>query len=137
MEAQGAEETTEEPAVQNGEEADKTNEDKKQTKAVAPKTEEKPKKNKKADTSGGLASGVITLNIAHPTNPAKLKEMEEQIKQVPELRIVLIGGSLDEGTEIIVSAESPIPLLETLSGLPSVSEVNKKGKITQVVLKAD
>ena len=124
MEAQGSEEMAKEPTVQNSEDAGKP--------------EERPnKKTQKTTASSELVSGIISLNIAHPTTPAKLKELEEEIKQVPELKIVLIGGAIDEGTEIIVSADNPIPLVEILSSLPSVSEVSKKSKLTQLVLETE
>ena len=97
---------------------------------------EKAKDNRK-NTDGELFNGIITLNVMPPIDLNQFKNFEEAIKQIPELRLVLIGGSMDEGNEVIVSAESPIPLLSILKDLPSVAEVNKKGKSTQVTLKSE
>ena len=92
-------------------------------------------KDKNADSK--LVSGIINLSMVPPVDPIQLRKFEEDLKQVQELRLVLVGGSMDEGTEIIVSAENPIPLLDILSEIPAVAEVNWKGKINQVTLKSE
>jgi hypothetical protein len=48
----------------------------------------------------------------------------------------LVGGSISEGTEIVVSVKKPIPLLEILNGMAPVEQTTKKGKKIQIVLKA-
>ena len=89
------------------------------------------------NTDGELFSGIITLNIMPPINLKQFKKFEENLAQIQDLRVVLIGGSMAEGNEIIVSAETDIPLLETLRNMPNVAEVNKKGKPIQITLKPE
>jgi hypothetical protein len=83
-----------------------------------------------------LYKGIVKLTIVPPVDSGQVRELEEHLYQVQDLRLVLVGGSIDEGTEIIVSAESPIPLLDILREMPPVAQVIKKGKIAQVTLKA-
>lgn len=88
---------------------------------------------KKADAE--LDKGTVRLTIEPPVDSGQLKRLEEGLYQVQDLRVVLIGGSVDGGTEIIVSAEEPIPLLDILREIPSVAQVARKGKTTQITLK--
>jgi hypothetical protein len=72
-----------------------------------------------------------------PVDSGQVRKLEEHLSQVPDLQLVLISGSVAEGTEIIVSTESPIPLLDILRDMPPVAQVTKKGKATQITLKVE
>jgi hypothetical protein len=72
-----------------------------------------------------------------PIDIGQVRKLEEYLYQVQDLRLVLVGGSVDEGTEIVVSAENPIPLIDALRELPPVDQIVKKGKTIQLTLKAE
>jgi hypothetical protein len=79
---------------------------------------------------------MVKLAISSPVDYDELRELSEYLRQVRELRLVLVGGSGEGGTKIIVSAEKPIPLVSVLREMPPVEQVVKKGKEIQVTLKA-
>jgi hypothetical protein len=108
----------------------------------AKKAEAQAKEEAKQDARGkdkgsaaGTYKGIIRLTIMPPVDSGQLKKLEEHLSQIPDLRLVLISGSIAEGTEIVVSAESPIPLLDILSEIPPVDQVTTKGKTIQITLK--
>ncbi|MBM2831469.1 MAG: hypothetical protein HW414_521, partial [Dehalococcoidia bacterium] len=94
-----------------------------------------------ADTTKGaepardeLYSGKVTLLIAQQAKYDRLREFERSLAQVKGLRIILVGGSADEGNKIVVSAEQPIPLLNILNELPFVESLSKKDKWNDKVI---
>ncbi len=89
------------------------------------------------DTSAELYKGEVKLTVVPPVDLDQVRKLEEHLSQVNDLSLVLIGGSATEGTEIIVSAESPLPLLDILGELPPVAEVTKKGKNIHITLKTE
>ena len=86
--------------------------------------------------SAELYEGIVKLAIASPVDYEQMKELSEYLRQVQNLHLVLVGGSVEEGTKIVVSAEKPIPLVSVLREMPPVEQVVKKGKEIQVTLKA-
>ena len=66
-----------------------------------------------------------------------MKKLEKYLYQVQDLHLVFVGGLVDEGTEIVVSAGKPIPLIDVLREMPPVEQVVEKGKKIQVTLKAE
>ena len=80
-------------------------------------------------------SGVIRLMIVSPADYERVKNLEESLGRVKNLRVVLVGGSAREGTRIVVSAEEPVPLLSVLSEMPPVEQAVKKGNDIQITLK--
>ena len=91
----------------------------------------------KEAVSAELYQGIVKLTIVPPIDLGQVRKLEEYLSQVQDLRLVLIGGSVDEGTEIVVSAENPIPLTDVLREIPPVEQVVKKGKKIQITLKAE
>ncbi len=87
--------------------------------------------------SAELYKGIVKLTIMPPIDIGQVRKLEEYLYQVQDLRLVLVGGSVDEGTEIVVSAENPIPLIDALRELPPVDQIVKKGKTIQLTLKAE
>ena len=77
----------------------------------------------KEAVSAELYQGIVKLTIAPPIDLGQVRKLEEYLSQVQDLRLVLIGGSVDEGTEIVVSAENPIPLMDVLREIPPVEQV--------------
>jgi flagellar biosynthesis GTPase FlhF len=84
-----------------------------------------------------LYKGVVELTIVPPVGLGQLENLEKDLRQVENLRLVLVGGSVDMGNRIVVSAEEPIPLLRILRELPIVEQVVGKGSEIQVTLKAE
>jgi len=101
----------------------------------AKQAEEKARKEAE-QVSAELYEGMVKLAIASPVDCDQMRELEEYLSQVQELRLVLVGGSVEEGIKIVVSAEKPIPLVSVLREMPPVEQVVKKGKEIQVTLKA-
>ena len=85
---------------------------KKEAERTAKEMARKAKKEGKQKNNGDLISGTITLHIASPVKPVQLKQLEEQIGQDENLRLVLTGGSVIDGSEIIIAAENPVPLAD-------------------------
>jgi chemotaxis protein histidine kinase CheA len=84
-----------------------------------------------------LYKGVVELTIVPPVGLGQLENLEKDLRQVENLRLVLVGGSVDRGNKIVVSAEEPIPLLRILGEMPAVEQVVSKGSEIQVTLKAE
>ena len=82
-----------------------------------------------------LYKGVVELTIMPPVDLGQLENLEKDLRQVENLHLVLVGGSVDEGNRIVVSAEEPIPLLRILKEMPAVEQVVRKSGKTQVTLK--
>ena len=83
-----------------------------------------------------LYSGMVKLVIARPVDYERVRKFERVLAQVKDIRVVLVGGSADEGNMIVVSVQQPIPLLAILSELPSVEGVSKKDRGIEITLKA-
>jgi colicin import membrane protein len=83
-----------------------------------------------------LYEGMVKLTIASPVDYEQIRKLEEYLRQVQNLHLVSVGGSTEEGTKIVVSAEEPIPLASVLREMPSIEQVVRKGKEIQVTLKA-
>ena len=116
--------------------ANKEAKETKKAEAQAKKETKKAAKKEDKGTSAEMHQGMMRLTIVPPVDSEQLKRLEEQLYQVEDLRLVLIGGSVDGGTEIVVSAENPLPLLDILEKMPPVAQVVKKGKTAQITLKA-
>jgi len=119
------------------EEAKKAQKAKALSKKKAEQQAEERAKKKAGEAGPELYQGMVRLTILPPVDSGQVSKLEEHLSQVKDLRLVLVGGSAAEGTEIIVSAENPIPLMDILKEMPPVAQVTKKGKATQITLKAE
>jgi hypothetical protein len=116
---------------------EKAKKETKKAKAQA-KQEAEPVAKKEDKRSGAeLYKGILRLTIMPPVDSGQVRKLEEHLSQVPDLQLVLISGSVAENTEIVVSTENPIPLLDILRDMPPVAQVTKKGKATQITLKVE
>ncbi|TET26991.1 MAG: hypothetical protein E3J67_00270 [Dehalococcoidia bacterium] len=79
----------------------------------------------------------MELLILSPVDLAQIKKLEESLSQVPDLRLVLVSGSVDEGMRIAVSAGKPMSLVDILRKMPLVAQADKKDKEIQLSLKAE
>jgi len=101
----------------------------------ARQAEEMAKKEAEEVVGAGLYEGIVKLTVVSPVDLGQMRKLEEYLCQVQDLRLVLVGGSVDEGTTIVVSAEKPIPLIDVLREMSPVEQVFKEGNEIQIVLK--
>ncbi|MBA7603373.1 hypothetical protein ES703_10481 [subsurface metagenome] len=144
---QGAKEAKEQAklAAQKAKEAQKEKkaEKAKPAKEKAKKAEKaKPAKEKvekaaEPSVDAGTYQGAVTLAIVPPIDLGQLDSLKKDLGQVENLHLVLVGGSVEGGSKIIVSAEEPLPLLDILKEMPAVDQVFRKGSEIQVRLKAE
>jgi hypothetical protein len=87
------------------------------------------------EVSTQLYEGTISLVIMPPAGALQIKNLEERLRLIQNLRVVLTRGSVDEPTRIVVSAEQAIPLIDALSKIPIVDQVTKEGKKIKISLK--
>ncbi|MCL0090835.1 hypothetical protein M1O13_02430 [Dehalococcoidia bacterium] len=142
-EAEEAQERAEK-AKREAEEAKKAREAEKKAKkeaeqAAKEKARREAKEAKKAREAEKKAKyeGLAKLAIESPVDYDQMRELEEYLRQVQHLRLVLVGGSVKEGTKILVFAQKPIPLINVLREMPPVEQVVKKDKEIRVTLRAD
>ena len=127
-----------EGAMTEAEEAKKAKEAGAKAKKEAEQTaKETAKRESKEAVSAESYRGIVTLTIVSPIDLGQARKLEECLHQVQDLRLVLVGGSVAEGSEIIVSAEKSIPLIDILREMPPVEQVVKKGKKIQIRLKPE
>ena len=90
----------------------------------------KEREKREADEAGkaSLSDGLTELTIAPPVDLGQVRKLVECLSHVQDLRIVLIGGSPDEGIKIVVSTGKPVLLVGALREMPPVEQVVKKGK---------
>ena len=65
-----------------------------------------------------------------------MMKLEAQLYEVPNLRLVSVGGSAAGDTKIVVIIDKPLPLVSILREMPPVKSVGKKGENIQVALAA-
>jgi len=83
-----------------------------------------------------LYKGMVKLTIASPVDYEQIRKLKEYLLQVQNLRLVIVGGSVEEGTKIVVYAEKQIPLASVIREMPSVEQVVRVGNEIQITLKA-
>ena len=102
----------------------------------AKEVQEQAKKEAKEVGGAELYEGEVKLTIVSPVDLDQMRKLQEYLRQVQDLHLVLVSGSVDEGTAIVVSAAKPIPLIDILKEMPPVEQVVKEGTKIQIMLKA-
>ena len=74
------------------------------------------------------------LIIPQSTNFSEVAEFKTYLKEDTNLKIIMSGGSTDEGSIIIVSTESQ-NIFPVLNEIPLVESARRKGEDIQVKLK--
>ena len=108
-----------------------------QAKQEAKEAKEKAKDEALPPMDAKLYKGVVRMTIMPPINLAQIVSFEADLGHIESLRLLSVGGSAEEGTTVIVSAESPTPLISILREFSSVEEVVGKGNKIEVTLKAE
>jgi hypothetical protein len=72
----------------------------------------------------GSRTGMIKLIIAHKDAAYDhMLDFENSLRQIPDIRLVMISGTTSDGAQIIVSSERSVALSDILRQLPMVEEV--------------
>ena len=103
-------------------------------KAKAVKAE--AKREAKPAAGAGLYKDTVKLAIMPPIDLGQVKQLEERLRQVENLQVVLVSGSLAEDCMIVVSVEKSIPLVDVLKAMPVVERVVASNKKIIVQLKS-
>ena len=127
--AEGTDKEAREAKEQGKRENEKTREADLHAEAAAKETEV-------VEVSTQLYEGTINIVLMPPAGVLEIKNLEEKLRLIRNLRVILTSGSVDEPARIVVSAEQPILLIDVLSQMAVVDQVTKKGKEIQVLLKA-
>jgi two-component system response regulator DegU len=75
--------------------------------------------------------GVIELALAPNVNVSTLCELHRQLKQDPNVDVLSIKGSVNEGLKIRMLMRTPIPILEFVKGMAAVREASEDNSPTQ------
>jgi two-component system response regulator DegU len=75
--------------------------------------------------------GVIELALAPTVNVSTLCELHRQLKQDPNVDVLSIKGSVDEGLKIRMLMRTPIPILEFVKGIAAVRDASEDNSAAQ------
>jgi len=89
----------------------------------------------KQDIDSEIYEGDVKIVIPSPVGFEQVRQFEESLAQVENLKIVWTGGSVDEGALITVSVQKPMTLTRTVREIPAVEKVNKRENKIEVMLK--
>ena len=99
----------------------------------------KSKKKKEAELAlvTEVYSGTVKLTIAPPIDFSGIKNLQDSLNQVKNILLILIGGSVDEGSFIVINLEKPVQMLDvrTLPTIEQTSINNKKNSNIIITLK--
>ncbi len=79
----------------------------------------------------------MKLVITPPVDPNRVRAFEENLHQIQDLRLLLVGGSVTESAQIIVSTKEPKSLIKALSEMPLVKEAAGEGNEIRVTLEPE
>ena len=88
---------------------------------------------KDADTA--LYTGTVNLTIRPPVFVSQVRALEKCLRESPDLRVDLIGGSSTESNIIIsIDKQKPVMLINVLRAMPPVKQVITKNNQIIIVL---
>ena len=96
------------------------------------KAKEEADKEAKAEA---LYEGRVKLMLMPPVDSEHMKEIGENLSKLKGLRLLLVGGSIEGGAQIVISVKKPTPLIKALKQMPLVEDAADNGKEIQVWLK--
>lgn len=104
----------------------------------------KAKKAKKARGGKGrvgkkaeeVYEGDVQLVIRSPIHSGQLRQFQECLERVENIRIAWFGWSEGKGSVIAISVQKPTPLIKVLSKVDMVEDVTKKAKNIVIILKS-
>jgi len=86
---------------------------------------------------GELCKGEAKIAIKPPVDFRTIRKLQEYLSGVRGLQLVSVSGSESDGTEIIVSSEDPLPLMDVFKKMPLIDQVDKGRNKIQLMLKSD
>ena len=87
------------------------------------------------DTGSKIHDETVQLVIPLSASRSQLAQFREYLENVEDLTIVMVGGSMDEGSIITVSPPESTDLVRILNQIPVVENARKKGEDIVVKLK--
>ena len=132
-----AEQQAKEKAKAEAEEAKKAKEVEARAKKEAEEAEKKTKEEAKEvhKVVQDIYEGNFELVVPSPVSFEQVKQFAERLRQVENLKVVWLGGSVDEGAIIGVSVQKPMTLIQVLNEMPAIEKVDKKGEKIIAMLK--
>ena len=80
------------------------------------------------DLDNELFKGYVRILVPLSTSSAKLEMFSRHLKKIEGLKIVIVGSDEKEGHFIVVSLDKEMALMRSVSLIPSVTYVARKGK---------
>jgi hypothetical protein len=84
-----------------------------------------------------LYKGMMKVFINAPAEPLKIKALGEKLNDIENLRVLVISGGMGKNTEVTLSLNEDMPLIDILNSIPEVAGVTIKGKDIQLTLNQD
>ena len=78
--------------------------------------------------------GIVRI-VLPQANLNQVKIVEQYLLQIQNIRLLLVGGSVESGSEFIVSADKPVPLTSLLEGIEFLEVVVAKGNHIQLTMR--
>jgi ATPase subunit of ABC transporter with duplicated ATPase domains len=128
-----AEQEARERAKREAQEAKQAEEAERQTQKKAKGNIKTEKDLIKESKYNALYEGIVRI-VVPQANLDQVKIVEDYLLQIKKIRLLLIGGSKEGGSEFIVSADKPVPLISLLERMKSSEEVVMKGNFIQVTM---
>lgn len=91
---------------------------------ISEKTEDLPEKPEEKREAAILHEGKVMITIQNAPSSRFVRHFGEKLKQIDDMRILLLGGSSDAGLQFVVLAQKPIPLIERILQLAQVEVVS-------------
>ena len=97
---------------------------------------EKEKGSIKRIESPGLREGEFRI-LMLGVNSDQVNELEQSLYQIEGMRLLLIGGSAEEGTECVVYTDKPMALTDALKKMLFVEDTIENGNTIRVNTKTE
>jgi hypothetical protein len=78
--------------------------------------------------------GIVRI-VLPQANLNQVKIVEQYLLQIQNIRLLLVGGSVESGSEFIVAADKPVPLTSLLEGIEFLEVVVAKGNHIQLTMR--
>ena len=87
------------------------------------------------EISNQLYEGRLELEIAPPVDFRQVLKLQSNLRGVPDLKVVSVGGSAQGTNTITVALNQPLPLISLLREMPLVEDAVSWGESIRVTLK--
>ncbi len=101
--------------------------------AAKERTQVKVAETQKELKGAGIYEGIVRILVSG-LNSHQFKKLEDSLSLIEGLDLIMVGSSVRVGTEFIVSADKPMPLVDILKEMQFVERVTDHGKTIQVTL---